>query len=95
MLSTRNLKLKSRPGKLQPLYVGPFKVVRAIGRNVFKLDLPVALRVHPVFNVSLLRRYTGDRMLPAPVAIHDETEYVVDHIVCHQGKPRHYQYLVW
>ena len=94
MLSTRNLKLKSRPGKLRPLYVGPFKVVRAVGRNAFKLDLPVALRVHPVFNVLLLRRYTGDRMLPAPVAIDDETEYVVDRIVRHRGRPRHYQYLV-
>ena len=94
MLSTRNLKLKSCPGKLRPLYVGPFKVVQAVGRNAFKLDLPVALRVHPVFNVSLLRRYTGDRMLPTPVAIDDETEYVVDRIVRHQGRPRHYQYLV-
>ena len=33
-------------------------------------------------------------MLLAPVAIDDKTEYVVDHIVCHQGRPRHYQYLV-
>ena len=36
----------------------------------------------------------GDRMLPAPVAIDDKTEYVVNHIVHHQGRPRHYQYLV-
>ena len=76
------------------MYVGPFKVVRAVGRNAFKLDLPVALRVHPVFNVSLLRRYTGDRMLPAPVAIDDKIEYVVDRIVRHRGRPKHYQYLV-
>ena len=36
----------------------------------------------------------GDRMLLAPVAINNEMEYVVDHIVCHRGRPRHYQYLV-
>ena len=94
MLSTCNMKLKSCPEKLRTLYVGPFKVIRAVGRNAFKLDLPVALRVHLVFNVSLLRPNMGDRMLPAPVAIDDETEYIVNRIVRHQGRPRRYQYLV-
>ena len=94
MLSTRNLKLKSRPGKLQPLYIGPFKVIQAVGCNAFKLDLPVALRVDPVFNVLLLRPYMGDRMLPAPVAIDHNTEYVVDRIARNRGRPRPYQYLV-
>ena len=36
----------------------------------------------------------GDRMLLALVAIDDKTEYVVDRIVRHRGRPRHYQYLV-
>ena len=81
MLSTHNLKLKSRPGKLRPLYVGPFKVIQAVGCRVFKLDLSVMLRVHPVFNVLLLWQYMGDRMLPAPLATDDKTEYVVDSIV--------------
>ena len=55
MLSTCNLRLKSRPGKLWPLYIEPFKVIQGIGHNAFKPDLPVTLRVHPVLNVSLLR----------------------------------------
>ena len=54
MLSTCNLKLKSHLEKLLPLYVGLFKVMRVVGCNAFKLDLPVALQVHPVFNVLLL-----------------------------------------
>ena len=33
-------------------------------------------------------------MLPAPVAIDDKMEYIVDRIVRHRGRPRHYQYLV-
>ena len=77
------------------MYIGLVKVIRAIGHNAFKLDLPVALRVDPVFNVLLLRPYMGDRMLPAPVAIDHNTEYVVDRIVHRQSRPRHYQYLVW
>ena len=72
------------------MYVGPFKVIQVVGCNAFKLNLPVALRVHPVFNVSLLWWYTGDRMLLAPVAIDDEMEYIVSNIVRHQGRPRHY-----
>ena len=90
MLSTHNLKLKSRPKKLQPLYVGLFKVNQAVGCNAFKLDLPVMLRVHPVFNVSLLRWYTGDRMLPAPLEVDNKTKYVVNSIVRHCSRPRHY-----
>ena len=71
------------------MYVGLFKVIQVVGCNAFKLDLPVALRVHPVFNVLLLRWYMGDRMLPAPLAIDDKTECIVDSIVWHQGI-RHY-----
>ena len=48
------------------------------------------LRVLPVFNVLLLWQYTGDRMLPVPLAVNDQTEYVVDSIVQHHGRPRHY-----
>ena len=72
------------------MYVGPFKVIRVVGCNALKLDMPVMLRVHPVFNVSLLWQYMGDRMLPAPLAINDKTEYIVDSIVRHCGRPRHY-----
>ena len=57
MLSTCNLKLKSHPGKLQPLYIGLVKVTQAVGCNEFKLDLLVMLRVHLVFNVLLLWWY--------------------------------------
>ena len=33
-------------------------------------------------------------MLPVLVAIDNKTEYIVNHIVWHRGRPRHYQYLV-
>ena len=57
---------------------------------MFKLDLPVALQVYPVFNVSLLWQYIVDRMLLAPLEVDDETEYIIDSIILHQGRPRHY-----
>ena len=91
MLSTCNLKLKSCLGKLLSLYVGPFKVIQAIGRNIFKLDLPVVLRVYPVFNILLLHQYMGGRMLPALLEVENKTEYIVNKIVLHRGRPRHYK----
>lgn len=94
LLSTKNLRLKARPGKLRPLYVGPYQVLKAVGRNAFKLQLPPALKVHPVFNVALLKPYFGDHLVPAEVEIDGVREYEVEAILRHRGRPRHYQYLV-
>ena len=37
MLSTKHLKLKEKPGKLCPQYIGPFKVLQMVRRNAAKL----------------------------------------------------------
>ena len=50
----KHLKLKDKPGKLCPQYIGPFKVLQMVGRNAAKLELPPGMKVHPVFNVALL-----------------------------------------
>nr|GFC70509.1 putative reverse transcriptase domain-containing protein [Tanacetum cinerariifolium] len=44
-------------GKLNPRYVGPFKVLERIGDVSYKLDLPKELsRVHNTLNVSNLKK---------------------------------------
>ena len=40
LLSTRNLKMKGIPAKLQRGFVGPFKVTEVIGKQAYKLSLP-------------------------------------------------------
>ena len=55
MLSTKHLNLKDNQGKLQPEYVGLFKVLQMIGYNAAKLELPPGMKVHPIFNVGLLK----------------------------------------
>ena len=65
-----------------------------IGRNAAKLELPPAMTVHPVFNVSLLKQYKGTRLLPSAIQLDDEAEYEVEAILKHRGRPRHYQYLL-
>ncbi|WMV13828.1 hypothetical protein MTR67_007213 [Solanum verrucosum] len=50
-----------RRGKLSPRYIGPSGILRAIGEVAYELALPPALSaIHPVFHVSMLRRYVPD-----------------------------------
>jgi transposase InsO family protein len=58
MLSTKNLrKLAKGPRKLLPRWVGPFPVVRMVGKAAVELRLPSDMRIHPTFHVSLVRPY--------------------------------------
>ena len=57
LLSTRNLKMKGTPGKLQRRFVGPFRVIETIGQQAYRLSLPEDWKIHPVFHVSLLKNW--------------------------------------
>ncbi|XP_070010654.1 uncharacterized protein [Nicotiana sylvestris] len=47
--------------KLSPRFIGPFKVLRRVGEVAYELALPPSISgVHPVFHVSMLRRYHTD-----------------------------------
>nr|GFA77168.1 putative reverse transcriptase domain-containing protein [Tanacetum cinerariifolium] len=55
-------------GKLNPRYVGPFKVLEGIGDVAYKLDLPKELsRVHNTFHVSNLKKCHADEPLAVPL----------------------------
>ena len=46
--------------KLSPRYCGPFKVIKKINDQAYKLQLPLELKVHNVFHISLLKTYVPD-----------------------------------
>ncbi|GJZ30888.1 putative reverse transcriptase domain-containing protein [Tanacetum coccineum] len=55
-------------GKLNPRYVGPFKVLKKVGEVSYKLELPGKLRrVHNTFNVSNLKKCHADEPLVVPL----------------------------
>ena len=73
LLSTRNLRMKGTPGKLQRRFVGLFQVIEAIGKQAYKLSsLPDDWRIHPVFHVSLLKDWrTANLQEDQPVPADD------------------------
>ncbi|GJU24338.1 putative reverse transcriptase domain-containing protein [Tanacetum coccineum] len=55
-------------GKLNPRYVGPFKVLKNVGSVAYKLELPQELsRVHNMFHVSNLKKSYADESLAVPL----------------------------
>ena len=57
LLLTKNLRLRKPNKKLLEKFIGPFTIVEIIGKQAYKLDLPMSLEIHPTFHVSLLEPY--------------------------------------
>ena len=57
-----SFKQAKKDNKISPKYYGPYKVLQKIGTMAYKLELPVASRVHPIFHVSCLKKVIGDKI---------------------------------
>ena len=68
-----------KKGKLAPRYIGPFEIKSRVGEVAYRLVLPLELsRIHPMFHVSMLRKYIPDPshvLQPQTVEISEDLTY--------------------
>ena len=87
LLSTRHIRFRRCPTKLQRRYVGPFKIVQKISNVAYRLQLPEDWTMHPVFHISLLKPWReSDWSCPVDepeldVNLEPQPRYEIDHIL--------------
>ena len=100
-LARKNIVTNRPSAKLDTRRLGPFKILEIVGeaKSAFKLDLPVTMRIHPVFHVSLLSRYRANTIQgrqqppPPPVEVDGEMEWEVKEVLdsrIHRGKLQYF-----
>ena len=96
LLSTQNLKLHDQPSKkFRSRFIGPYQITKKISSQAYELKLPLTVKVHPVFHVSLLREYHSlspstdvpDNIPAANDYVHGDDFYHVQAIVDHKIGP--------
>ncbi|GJZ98170.1 putative reverse transcriptase domain-containing protein [Tanacetum coccineum] len=67
-------------GKLNPRYIGPFKIIAKVGTVAYRLELPEQLsRVHSTFYVSNLKKCMADKNLVIPldeIQVDDKLKFI-------------------
>lgn len=57
----KNIVIFGIRGKLNPRYVGPFKMLDTIGEVAYRIALPPTLAgIHNIFHISMLRKHVLD-----------------------------------
>ena len=86
LLSTKNLKQRRPSRKLSDKFIGPFKVLDAVGTQAYRLELPDMYKIHPVFHISLLEPYYEPRnkeevQRPLPEIIEGHEEWEIEKVL--------------
>lgn len=99
-LVSKNITTTRPSKKLDFKKIGPFKVIKRVGNNAYRLDLPSTMAIHDVFHVALLEPTTSSQIPgrkiepPPPVTVENTSEFVVEGILDSRLYRRQGQYLV-
>ncbi|KNE95009.1 hypothetical protein PSTG_11706 [Puccinia striiformis f. sp. tritici PST-78] len=101
-LSSRNITTTRASPKLLDRWLGPFLINSQISPSAYyKLTLPPSMKgVHPVFQISMLRKHTTDqiegrrRAEPGPIIVDGEEEWEVDQLLDCRKRGRGREFLV-
>ena len=75
---------KKKKGKLNPRFIGPFRILERIGPVAYRLELsPELSRIHNVFHVSMLKKYVLDLshiLKDPPIELEEDLSFEVQPI---------------
>jgi hypothetical protein len=102
MISTKNITVSRPKAKWLDKWIGPYKVIKEAHPNsdVYVLELPKSVKMHPIFHTSLLLPYKEStipgRIIapPPPVIIDGEKEDEIDEILDCKVKYNRIKYFV-
>nr|GEX80345.1 hypothetical protein [Tanacetum cinerariifolium] len=80
-------------GKLNPPYIGPFKILAKVGTITYRLELPEQLsRVHSTFYVSNLKKCLADEPLAIPldeIQVDDKLHFIEETVEIMDREVKH------
>ena len=99
-LLPRNIKTTRPFKKLDYKKMGPFKIIKKVGRSSYKLDLPSSMTIHNTFHISLREPYEDNKFpsqiqTPPPrIEIDGDPEYELEEIIDSRLHRNNLQYRV-
>ena len=103
-LLRRNIKTTRPTEKLDYRKLGPYPVLRVLGKRSYALKLPASMsRLHPVFDVSLLEPYDNDaaaalgrpRSRPVSISIDTDSPEIETFLDCRKIGRRYDYFVQW
>lgn len=98
-VSTKSWNTDRPNKKLSNPMDGPYKVIERVG-NAYRLELPDAIKVHPIFSPDKLRRAHDDLLpgqtqdAPEELTVYGQSEYEVEEVLASRTHYRKLQYRV-